>query len=590
MSLPQHPLRRIRAATPHPGRAAFAAWLGVPEEVVRAVESGRALATARLAALVREKTGADDTELLCGFEGKARGVDGRRYTLQTYLEWQGSARQAEEQKRREGQMKINMSGWEEHRRAAPDGDLHGEDLEAVEDELTPWQRSEFTSAVAKQWRRLPEERRQACGWSPSLEVPKEMQLTLSVMTAPRWQPLAVPPRLLAANEALFPSCCYTVAAGSGGCRIAAAFWRALCREQAVDCENGLPLYGTPAGNWRGFFRSRGKVYEPHAVFAGLEKAEAEEWPAQLFPEDGLLCGAPTGELAAQVLTFMENHCRDAGSPGAILLFVSLEGENAGLLSGMLLTRLRERFPAIPLIVAGVLPLDGVSRVVTAPWHIALAMQAIRRHASLGLLFSNDHLLAEAERDWAMASPHYAEANLLIAECLSAVTAPLRFGGHDTPPVEPGALVEALRGSAESAAGATVLTGQCRPLAALVEGRDKTVPLSRLVRKALKRSAGGVLSPGEQGTLAAFFKVRTEPEDGWFYRENDPPVTVTGRREPGRHESVTVLAASAVIRRKLRSLARQARQALALPAAERHSTALGVTMEELREAIREMAVD
>ena len=77
MPKPKHPLRSIRAATPHPTQAAFAAFLGIPLPVLKAVESGKGAMTPRLAARVREMTGADDVELLRGPPGSARTVTGR---------------------------------------------------------------------------------------------------------------------------------------------------------------------------------------------------------------------------------------------------------------------------------------------------------------------------------------------------------------------------------------------------------------------------------------------------------------------------------------------------------------------------------
>ena len=96
MPKPKHPLRLIRAASPHPTQAAFARFLDVPAAVIQAVESGKARMTPRLAARIRELTGADDVELLRGIDGAARSLSGKRYTPQVFAAWQGSPQQAEE--------------------------------------------------------------------------------------------------------------------------------------------------------------------------------------------------------------------------------------------------------------------------------------------------------------------------------------------------------------------------------------------------------------------------------------------------------------------------------------------------------------
>ena len=524
----KHPLRALRAATPHRTQAAFAAFLGVPVVAVQAVECGRARPTPRMAARIRERTGP-------------------------------AAAQAVERAKGEAVRRAHDAAW---RRLA-------EEARGDEDYLVPWQTCEFASASGKEWQRVAESRVRLTGWSGALPQTK---LTLAVQVAPLWNPDAPPPGMGAANEELFPPCYFTVAAGSGGCRVAAAYWRALCREHAICAETGASRDGAPTGSWRGFFRALPQQCEPHAVFAGLDDAEAAELGG-LFARGGIL-----RDGAGEVLRFMEEHSEDAGSPAGILLFATLEGGTASALGCELLARLRTKFPAMPILVIGVLPLAGVSSVVTAPWHVALALQAIRRHASAALLFSNDQLLASAARDWHLPQPGYAEANLLIAECLSALTAPLRFGGSDTPPVD---LRELLAGFA--ADDIPLLTAQCRPLAALADRRLKATTLPWLMQRAVKVS-GMEQAPA----LAAFLRVRLEPGDAWVQDDAPLHVRLTGRTGVGLHESAVVVAESPVIRRTLHRLARQARELLKLESAPSLCAQLGVSMEEVRAAVEALS--
>ena len=444
-----------------------------------------------------------------------------------------------------------------------------EEARGDEDYLVPWQSCEFASASGKEWQRVAESRARLTGWSGALPQTK---LTLAVQVAPLWNPDAAPPGMGAANAELFPPCYFTVAAGSGGCRVAAEYWRALCREHAICAETGAPRHEAPTGSWRGFFRALPQRCEPHAVFAGLDEAEAEELGG-LFARGGILRGG-----AGEVLRFMEEHSEDAGSPAGVLLFASLEGGTASALGCELLARLRAEFPAMPIFVIGVLPLSGVSSVVAAPWHLALALQAIRRHASAALLFSNDQLLASAARDWHLPQPGYAEANLLIAECLSALTAPLRFGGSDTPPVDLRVLTACF-----AADDIPLLTAQCRPLAALADRRLKATTLPWLMQRAVN-----VSGMAEAPALAAFLRVRLEPGDAWVHDDAPLHVRLTGRVGVGRHESAVVVAESPVIRRTLHRQARQARELLKLENAPSLCAQLGVSMEEVRAAVEALS--
>jgi len=573
MPKPKHPLRVLRAAMPHRTQAALAAFLEVPVAAVQAIESGKARMTLRLAARIREMTGADDVALRSE-DGRALTLDGRRYTEQVFAEWQGSAAQQEERRRREDQERTHAASWSQHlRRAGLAGVSSESERQRLEDALVPWQTCEFASAPVKEWKRLPESRQRLTGWSAGIKWCMEGRLTLAVQAAPGWNPDAAPPGLAAANAELFPPCYFTVAAGSGGCRVAAAFWQAVCREHGLDPLTGVPRDDAPTGSWRGFFRATAEKCEPHAVFAGLDESERREIGTPFAPA-GILSGGAGDDLADQVLQFMQAHSEDAGSPAGILLFASLEGGTASALGSALLARLRAQFPAMAILVIGVLPLAGVSSVVTAPWHLALAVQAIRRHASAALLFSNDQLLASAARDWQLPSPGYAEANLLIAECLSALTAPLRFGGSDAQPVDLRALMECFSGAA-----VPLITAQCRPLAALADRRLKAPALPWLMERALQR-----MGCAETPAGAAFLRLRLEPGDAWAQDEQPAVIRMTGRVGIGLHESAVVASASPVIGRTLRRLARQARELLKLVNAPALCAQLGVGMAELRCAV------
>jgi|GEM_PF-5616170 len=590
MPKPKHPLRLIRAATPHATQAAFAAFLGVPAAVVQAVECGKGRMTPRLAALIRERTGADDLELLRGTDGAALTLSGRRYTAQAFNAWCDSPRQAEERSRRESLEFAHRAKWRQYLNEALPGrgtDVpSGIELVSVEDLLTPWQSCEFASGPAGTWPRMPASLRQLTGWSPDLGLPARTRLTLAVQVAPVWNPNAPPPGFSATNADLFPPCYFTVATGSGGCRVAAAFWRALCREHAIDSATGRPLREAPTGSWRGFFRSHADRCEPHAVFAGMEREESADLQGPLFSDDGILCGPTGDELADQTLHFLENYPGDTGSPAGILLFASLEGGTASALSSLLLARLRARYPAVPVMVIGVLPLAGISPVVEAPWHIALAMQAIRRHASLAVLFSNDLLLAQASRVWAMPAPGYAGVNLLIGECLGALTAPLRFGGHDAAPVDLATLIDCFPPAIPGAV--PVITGQCWPLAALVDRRMKTISLPWLMLRALM-TANRAHSPDPRAeAVAAFVRVRLKQGPDWVAGDQPPLVALTGRTGPGLHESASLFGPSPLIRRTLKRLARQAREVWAIENAALACAGMGVTADELRLAIGELA--
>ncbi len=572
MPKPKHPLRQLRAATPFGTQAAFAAFIGVPVGVLQALESGRGRLTSKLAARVRELTGADEIELLRGAGGAAATLSGRRYTAEDFAAWQGSAAQTEDRARRVAQEQAWREGWQKL----------ACDAAAPSDALVPWQTCEFGSAEARAWKEMTPAQQRLTGWSAELSLPPRTRLTLAVQAAPPWNPEAPPPGLAAANAELFPPCYFTVAAGSGGCRMANTFWRAVCREHAVNSSDGQPIHDSPTGNWRGFFRSQSGRCEPHAVFTGLEPGEAGDLESGLFSGGGILCGRAGEDMAQATLSFIEAHSEDAGSPAGIFLFASLEGGTASALGSLLLERLRERFPSAPVMIIAVLPVSGVSPVVGAPLHIALAMQAIRRHAGAALLFSTDQLHGQARKFWGIDSPGYDEANLLISECLAALTAPLRFGGTDAPPVDLTEIIACLQ--AGDAGRLPVITGHCWPITVLADRRLKTITLPWLMQRTLRaatsltREAAAVMLCLRVHLLAG----------GEFIISDDPPaIDLSGRIGPGLHESASGFAPSPVIGSLLRRLARQAHEVMATQNAAELCRDLGVTEATVRSAISDM---
>ncbi len=572
MPKPKHPLRQLRAATPFGTQAAFAAFIGVPVGVLQALELGRGRLTSKLASRVRELTGADEIELLRGAGGAAATLSGRRYTAEAFAAWQGSAAQAEDRARRAGQEQAWREGWQKLAcgEAAPYG------------ALVPWQTCEFGSAEARAWKAMAPAQQRLTGWSAELSLPPRTRLTLAVQAAPPWNLEAPPPGLAAANAELFPPCYFTVAAGSGGCRMANTFWQAVCREHAVNSSDGQPIHESPTGNWRGFFRSQSGRCEPHAVFTGLEPDEAGNMENGLFSGGGILCGRAGEDMAQATLSFIEAHSEDAGSPAGIFLFASLEGGTASTLGSLLLERLRERFPSAPVMIIAVLPVSGVSPVVGAPLHIALAMQAIRRHAGAALLFSNDHLLGQARKFWGMDSPGYHEANLLIAECLTAITASLRFGGTDVPPVDLAEIIACLQPC--DAGRLPVITGYCWPLAVLADRRLKTITLPWLMQRTL-RAASSLTR--EAASVMLCLRVHLLAGGEFIINDDPPAVDLTGRIGPGLHESASVFAPSPGIGSLLRRLARQAREVMATQNAAELCRELGVTEATVCSAISDM---
>ena len=478
--------------------------------------------------------------------------------------------------------------------------------EVREQVLVPWQTCEFVSAPARQWDRLPEPDRWRTGWTRRMSAPAGSRLTISVQSAPRWDPERPPPGRAAENSELFPPCVFTVAAGSAGCRMALEFWAILCREHGLSEAGGVPVFGAPTGNWRGFFRQEttagGARCQPHALFADLDATVIGEVAARpLFSRAGLLhagldaaCTAADAEgergqeLCGRAMAFMEAHSSEAGSPSLLLFFCSLEGSAGGGLGGEMLRRLRERFPTVPIVVCGVLPHARPTADSGVAWRSVLALRRIRDHASAALLFSNDSLVKRACSLWDTGDlSGYAASNLLIGEALAALTAPLRYGGRDAPAAAPAAWVESL---GEGRAGwPPVVTAHVWPLAKLpfLKGRAPALPhvVAGAVRFALRQKcfAGGAAA------IAVHLRGRwqePEPDKASARRRRprrpSPTLVPDGHLRPGSFESLTVTMSGAELEESCARIARRAASHLRrFPAA---LAAAGIQRAALRDAI------
>jgi hypothetical protein len=420
--------------------------------------------------------------------------------------------------------------------------------------------------------KLAEVDRMRSGWTRRIDVAGSVQLSLSLQVAPQWDATQPAPGVAAGNRELFPPCVFTVAAGSAGCRMAAHFWEVLCREHGLDGTSGAALHGEPTGNWRGFFRSEpqsgGTRWVPHGLFADLDEGVITALAGRpLLARRGLLSGGlgkdysyreaigEAGEtLCGRALEFLDGHSSEAGSPSVILLFASLEGSAGCGLGGLMLARLRSRFPAVPVVIVGVLPHAKPTAEVAVAWHAAMALQQIREHAAAALLFSNDSLIRRARALWDCGGlDGYAAANLLIAESLAAVTAPLRFGGADAAAADPTALLEAM--GAEKGGWPPLLTAHCWPLARLSFLRGKAPLLTHAMVSAARFAGRQKCFAPKSSVLGIFLR-------GRWLREDRPDrrnvLAVSGRLAPGSFESLTVLMESPEIEESLARIAQRAR--------------------------------
>ena len=588
---------------------------------IQAIEGGKLKLTSKLAARIAEATGASEAELLKGAQGKARTVDGQKYTAASFHAWE-AARQR--RGKPPGQVKDLLDWAERLLKSAEDqGEVafgkvrtqwiesldkvrvqfHLED--AVNTSLLPFQSVESYSAEVGQWKKSLLPRVQKLGYHSALPIGTKSRLTLSWQVLPSWSPGTPPPLPIPTNTDLIPAGYCVVGLGTAGCRMADVWWQSLCAEHGIDSSNGVALYGSPTGNWRGFFRKVSQVsapdkYMPRAIFADLDEESLKliaTAGSDLFHPAAFCFGeqrsgnvfAGAGHANARVLVetvvkSLARQAQDVGGVSGVFLLHSLEGGTGGGLAQQVLQCLKQEMPSSPLICVSPLPDPNLGHSVTAPYNLALAFEAVVRCARMVLLFDPRRLEEEAVRLWKMDIKNVETApNRLIASCLNAFSAPLRFPAADALPLQ---LPDWLRMVSEEDASpaATVLLPEIRPLQAKLSGKQSIFTAEEVVKSCAAYCKGN--RPDAPTVLLLRARLA---EDIWGTRRVLGAVAmekyrITAQRQPEGFENVTMLLPAEGIAERFQEFSRQAARLLQQRAYLHWYEALDISEARLAESV------
>ena len=460
-----HPLREIRAAAGGLSQTAFAELVGVSMPTIQAIEGGKLRLTPKLAARIAEATGASETELLKGSQGKARTLEGTKYTAAAFQAWEAT-RQRRSKPQHHTSSLLQWCEWLlKAAQSSGDAALMKARTQLIESmerirvslgledtvnaELLLFQSVETYSAEISQWKKAQLPRIQRLGYHSSMPFGAKTRFTLSWQVTPSWSPGPT-------NVDLIPAGYCVIGLGTAGCRMAEAWWKGLCRDHGILPENGQALHGSPTGNWQGFFRRVPQItepdkYVPRAIFADLDQSSLQTiamagsdlyHPAAFcFGEQAIgnvFAGARHAGSRALVETvskLLARQAQDVGGVSGVFLLHSLEGGTGGGLAQQLLGKLKSDLPASPVICVCPLPDPALGHSVTAPYNLALTLEAVSQGAQAVLLFDPQRLEEEAIRRWKV-EPRDVEnmPNRLIASGLCAFSGPLRFPGADAVPL------------------------------------------------------------------------------------------------------------------------------------------------------------
>ena len=525
-----HPLREIRAAAGGLSQTSFAELVGVSMPTIQAIEGGKLRLTPKLAARIAEATGASESELLKGAQGKARTLEGTKYTAAAFQNWQAS-RQRRAKPHHQGPALLQWCEWLLGA-AQTSGEASMmkartqliESMEKIriglglEDQinagLLPFQSVETFSADISQWKKAQLPKVQRLGYHSSIPLGGKTRFTLSWQITPTWSPGSLPPAPAPTNVDLIPAGYCVIGLGTAGCRMAEAWWKGLCRDHGISPEHGQAIHVSPTGNWQGFFRKVPQItepdkYVPRAIFADLDPSSLQTiamagsdlfHPAAFcFGEQAsgnVFAGAhhPSARgLVEAVLRLLARQAQDVGGVSGVFLLHSLEGGTGGGLAQQLLGKLKNELPASPVVCVCPLPDPSLGHSVTAPYNLALTLDAVSQGAHAALLFDPQRLEEEAIRQWKV-EPRDVEnmPNRLIASSLCAFSGPLRFPGADAVPLLLPDWLRMVCGEGQSGELA-LLAPEIRPLQAKLSAKSPIHTAEEIV-KACTASCRTTTSP------------------------------------------------------------------------------------------------
>lgn len=620
-----HPLREIRALCGNLSQTAFAKLVGVSMPTIQAIEGGKLKITTKLAARMAEATGVSAEELLKGNLGKPISVNGQRFTLKTFRTWENLKQRRSKQLTDQvpGQLATWMKWLMEcaqskHGSAGTQArTMLVETLEKicskfdltdqVNDRLLPFQVVETHSASVAQWKNSSNPRHQHLGYHAGLALKPSQRLTISLQSLPSWSPGTAPPSPIPTNMDLIPAGYFVVGLGTAGCRMAMAWWKSLCAEHGIDFQSGVALYGLATGSWQGFFSRTSQIneadkYVPRAVFADFDQVNLNQLSAasrELFPKSAFLYGekqtgnvfagasaAGTKEMVQGIDRLLERQSHDVGGISGVFVMHSLEGGTGGGLGQQVLKRLKSSRPACPIITVSPVPEPALGHSVTAPYNLALTLETVITCANLGLFFDPISLQEEAVKLWKMDIREVENTpNQLMANVLSAFTAPLRFPGSDSQPLLLPDWLRQVMGC-ESPSGTVLVQPEFRPLQTKFHGKSPTATAEEMVG-----AFSSLLRPAKfstPGPLTVLLRAR-QAEDIWgtsraLSSELKENFRISPHRIPDHFENITVLSEARNLATRLAIFADQAEQLIGRKAYLHWYTALNIDEAEIVRAV------
>lgn len=243
--------------------------------------------------------------------------------------------------------------------------------------------------------------------------------------------------------------CISVHIGQAGVQVGNACWELYCLEHGIQPDGQMPSdksFGTDDDSFNTFFSETGAgKHVPRCVFVDLEPTVVDEVRTgtyrQLYHPEQLITGKEDAannyarghytigkEIIDLVLDRIRKLADQCTGLQGFLVFHSFGGGTGSGFGALLLERLSVDYGKKSKLEFAVYPSPQVSSAVVEPYNSILTTHTTLEHADVTFLVDNEAIYDICRRNLDIERPTYTNLNRLIAQCVSSITASLRFDG------------------------------------------------------------------------------------------------------------------------------------------------------------------
>jgi len=236
--------------------------------------------------------------------------------------------------------------------------------------------------------------------------------------------------------------------GQAGVQVGNACWELFCLEHGIQPDGQQPADASADDDsYQSFFSETGAgKFVPRALMVDLEPTCVDEirtgtyrnlyHPEQLISgkEDAAnnyarghyTIGKEVIDLVLDRIRKLADQC--TGLQG-FMIFHSFGGGTGSGFGSLLLNRISIDYGKKTKIEFAVYPSPQISCVVVEPYNSVLCAHGMLEHSDVAFMVDNEALYDICRRNLDIERPTYTNLNRLLAQCISSITASLRFDGQ-----------------------------------------------------------------------------------------------------------------------------------------------------------------